>query len=88
MRREPLCFQGGLQPIAEPEARKPVAGGEAKPPDFASSNGLRAYGAFTVSASSLDQVRTYVLRQQEHHATTTFQQEYVAMLQRGLVRSR
>jgi hypothetical protein len=38
-----------------------------------------------VSASSLDQVRTYVLRQEEHHRSTTFQQEYVAMLERGLV---
>jgi len=38
------------------------------------------YGAFTVGASSIDRVRTYVLQQQEHHRTTTFQQEYVAML--------
>ncbi len=43
------------------------------------------YGAFTVSASSLDQVRTYVLRQEEHHRSTTFQQEFVAMVERGLV---
>lgn len=43
------------------------------------------YGAFTVSASSLEQVRAYVLRQEEHHRGTTFQEEYVAMLQRGLV---
>ncbi len=43
------------------------------------------YGAFTVSASSLEQVRTYVLRQEEHHRSTTFQQEYAATLERGLV---
>ena len=43
------------------------------------------YGGFTVSASSLEQVRAYVLRQEEHHHETTFQEEYVAMLQRGLV---
>ena len=29
------------------------------------------YGAFTVGASSIDRVRTYVLQQQEHHRTTT-----------------
>ncbi len=43
------------------------------------------YGAFTVSASSCDQVRAYVLGQERHHRATTFQQEYVAMLQRCLV---
>jgi REP element-mobilizing transposase RayT len=55
---------------------------ELKMPGFGWQEG---YGAFTVSASSLDQVRTYVLRQEEHHRSTTFQQEYVAMLERGLV---
>ena len=43
------------------------------------------YGGFTVSASSLEQVRAYVLHQEVHHRVTTFQEEYVAMLQRGLV---
>jgi hypothetical protein len=43
------------------------------------------YGAFTVSASQLEQVRAYVPKQDEHHRGTTFQEEYVAMLQRGLV---
>ena len=43
------------------------------------------YGGFTVGASDLERVRAYVLRQEEHHRTTTFQEEYVAMLQRGLV---
>jgi len=43
------------------------------------------YGAFTVGASSIEPVRTYVLGQEEHHRETTFQEEYVAMLRRGLV---
>ena len=43
------------------------------------------YGGFTVSASSLEQVRAYVLNQEEHHRMKTFQEEYVAMLRRGLV---
>ena len=42
-------------------------------------------GGFTVSASSLEQVRGYVLRQEEHHRAQTFQQEYIGMLRRGLV---
>ena len=43
------------------------------------------YGGFTMSASHLEQVRAYVLGQDEHHRRATFQEEYVAMLQRGLV---
>ena len=43
------------------------------------------YGGFTVSALHLEQVRAYVLGQEEHHRGVTFQDEYVAMLQRGLV---
>jgi putative transposase len=33
------------------------------------------YGAFSVSESNLDQVRTYIKNQQEHHRTKTFQEE-------------
>ncbi len=43
------------------------------------------YGAFTVSASHIEAVRNYILHQEEHHQTVTFQEEYVAMLKRGLV---
>jgi putative transposase len=43
------------------------------------------YGGFTVSAADLEKVRAYVLNQEEHHRTKTFQEEYVAMLKRGLV---
>ena len=43
------------------------------------------YGGFTVSASQMDRVRAYVLNQQEHHRVKTFQEEYVEMLQRGMV---
>jgi putative transposase len=56
--------------------------GELGLPGFAWQEG---YGAFTVSASHLEQVRAYVLGQEEHHRGKTFQDEYVAMLQRGLV---
>ena len=43
------------------------------------------YGGFTVGASDIEAVRSYVLHQEERHRTSTFQEEYVAMLKRGLV---
>ena len=44
------------------------------------------YGAFTVSHSHLARVETYRSRQAEHHQTMTFQEEFVAFLQRhGIV---
>ena len=43
------------------------------------------YGAFAVSAPDLEKVKTYVQNQEEHHRVTTFQEEYVALLKRGLV---
>ena len=52
---------------------------------FAGFAWQEGYGGFTVSASIIEKVRTYVLTQEEHHRTITFQEEYVAMLQRGFV---
>lgn len=43
------------------------------------------YGAFTVSSPDLEKVRHYVLNQESHHRTLTFKEEYVAMLDRGMV---
>lgn len=40
------------------------------------------YGAFSVSMSSVEKVRTYIDNQQEHHRTTTFQEEFIAFLDR------
>jgi REP element-mobilizing transposase RayT len=34
------------------------------------------YGAFSVSASRLDAVRQYILNQESHHATVSFQEEF------------
>lgn len=34
------------------------------------------YGAFSVSPSDLEEVRTYILNQREHHRTRSFQEEY------------
>jgi len=41
------------------------------------------YGAFTVSASQRESVREYIARQDEHHRTRTFQDEYLELLQRS-----
>ena len=41
------------------------------------------YGAFTVSASQLEDVRAYIQGQDEHHRTRTFRDEYLMLLQRS-----
>jgi putative transposase len=41
------------------------------------------YGAFTVSVSQCETVRTYIANQVEHHRQRTFQEEYLALLQRS-----
>ena len=43
------------------------------------------YGAFTVSANVREEVRAYIARQEEHHRTRTFREEYLDFLHRGSV---
>ncbi|BDS08293.1 hypothetical protein NT6N_33330 [Oceaniferula spumae] len=40
------------------------------------------YGAFSVSHSDVGTVRNYIQRQEEHHRTKTFQEEYRQFLER------
>jgi len=40
------------------------------------------YGAFSVSYSNLPEVRSYILKQEEHHKKTTFQDEFRAFLKK------
>lgn len=40
----------------------------------------RGYGGFTVSPSQTEQVKRYVLNQDEHHRKKTFEEEYLDML--------
>jgi REP element-mobilizing transposase RayT len=42
----------------------------------------KGYGAFSVSASHLDEVANYIRTQQEHHRKRTFQEEYRLFLER------
>ena len=41
------------------------------------------YGAFSVSASQLDQVTTYIQNQREHHKKMTFEEEFLALLKKA-----
>ena len=41
------------------------------------------YGAFTVGAPQCADVRAYIARQEEHHRTRSFQDEYLEFLLRG-----
>jgi REP element-mobilizing transposase RayT len=47
--------------------------------DFAWQAG---YGAFAVSCSNLEKVERYIANQAAHHRTMSFQEEFVALLQR------
>ena len=47
--------------------------------DFAWQTG---YGAFSVSFSNLDQLKAYIVNQEEHHRTMTWEEEYRALLER------
>lgn len=38
------------------------------------------YGAFSVSASMIEKVKSYIANQEEHHRKKTFQEEYVEFL--------
>lgn len=53
--------------------------GEGETPGFAWQAG---YGAFSVSASQVDQVTDYIRRQPEHHRTTSFKDEFRELLRR------
>ena len=43
------------------------------------------YGAFTVGAPQCSAVCEYIAKQEDHHRTRTFQEEYLEFLRRGAV---
>jgi REP element-mobilizing transposase RayT len=49
-------------------------------PDRAAFGWQRGYGAFSVSESNTDAVKAYIARQEEHHRTMTFQEEFRLLL--------
>jgi putative transposase len=42
----------------------------------------KGYGAFTVSYPRVPKVRRYIQKQEEHHKTVTFEEEYIGFLKR------
>jgi REP element-mobilizing transposase RayT len=40
------------------------------------------YGAFSVGISQIDETKVYIANQREHHRAMTFQEEYIAFLER------
>jgi len=50
--------------------------------DFHWQNG---YGGFSVGQSSIDAVKQYIANQEDHHRRRTFQEEFLAFLQRHRV---
>ena len=51
-------------------------------PRYANFHWQNGFGAFCVSPSSVDAVRRYIVDQRDHHAKTTFQDEFRAFLRR------
>jgi REP element-mobilizing transposase RayT len=51
-------------------------------PELAGFAWQDGYGAFTVSKSALPDVKSYIADQRDHHRKQTYQQEYLALLQR------
>jgi len=51
-------------------------------PDLADFNWQKGYGAFTVGASQIEQVRRYIANQAVHHQKHTFEEEFIALLEK------
>jgi REP element-mobilizing transposase RayT len=51
-------------------------------PDSRSFAWQTGYGAFGVSYSDLDRVREYIANQEAHHRTRTYQEEFLALLEK------
>ena len=45
----------------------------------------RGYGAFSVSASNIDEVKRYIENQEQHHAKRSFEEEFTTLLKRHRV---
>ena len=54
----------------------------AKSPQYAGFHWQAGYGAFSVSQSLVETVRTYIRNQAEHHQVKTFQDEFRAFLKK------
>jgi REP-associated tyrosine transposase len=55
---------------------------KARDADLAEFHWQDGYGAFSISPSHVDSVRTYIARQEEHHHQETYQDEYRRLLRK------
>jgi REP-associated tyrosine transposase len=51
-------------------------------PGLAKFRWQAGYGAFSIGQSGVEEVKTYIARQAEHHRTKTFKEEFRALLKR------
>jgi putative transposase len=49
-------------------------------PELKEFSWQRGYGAFTVSQSSVEEIRRYIARQKEHHQKPSFREEFIQFL--------
>src|SRR5690606_38850892 len=52
-------------------------------PDLRDFSWQRGYGAFTVSASQVETVRSYIANQEKHHAKHDFRDEFIELLRKN-----
>jgi len=57
-----------------------------KGPEFQDFYWQAGYGAFSVSQSNVEQVRSYIRNQETHHRTTTFQEEFQRFLEKHQIK--
>ncbi|HEX2473505.1 MAG TPA: IS200/IS605 family transposase [Lacipirellulaceae bacterium] len=51
-------------------------------PEYHRLEWQEGYGAFSIGVSQVDDTRQYIANQREHHRTKTFQEEFLAFLER------
>ncbi len=51
-------------------------------PEYRSFVWQEGYGAFSIGISQVEETTRYILNQREHHRTKTFQEEYLAFLEK------
>jgi putative transposase len=84
------CVSVGWKITSTCSSRSPVRGRfhksskwlKTKGPALADFHWQNGYGIFSVSQSNADEVVDYMIRQEEHHQTMTFQQELRRLLER------
>ena len=51
-------------------------------PQHAGFEWQEGYGAFSIGVSQVEDTKQYIAKQREHHRTKTFQEEFIAILER------